>query len=198
VVRSQIDSLTPGPSIGHKLCFRYPNEHCKPILDIYVPRSFQWYKERHKTLSFNPWNSFLKFWESTGTPSPKVGVALGVWGFTLSYSLTLSYTPGSMWGDSQAFSWLATLQPLCFGHDPKAKVTTSYPSMKKGTLQSCDSHKEANLFKLIVVCWKATLPYVFLFYTWVYFLRQCFSWSLTNHLAELHFSLGELLNFFFP
>jgi len=73
----------------------------------------------------------------------------------------------------------------------------SYPPVKEGTLQSCNSHKEANLFKLIVVCWKAILPRVFLFCTWVYFLRLCFSWSLTKHLVALHFSLGELLNFFF-
>jgi len=198
VVGSQIGSLTPGPSFGHNLCFRCPNEQCEPILDIYVPRTFQWYKEHHKPLSFNPWNFSLKFWESTETPSPKVGVALGVWGFTPSYSLTLSYILESMWGDSRASSWPATLQPLCLGHKPKAKVVTSYPPMKEGTLQSCDNHKEANLFKLIVVCWKATLPRVVLFYTWVYFLKQCFSWSLTNHLAKLHFNLGELLNFFFP
>jgi hypothetical protein len=52
------------------------------ILDIYVPRDFPWYKERHKSWNFDPWNRSLKFQESTGTPSPKVGVALGVWGFT--------------------------------------------------------------------------------------------------------------------
>jgi hypothetical protein len=70
------------------------------------PRSFQWYKERHKTLSFDPFNHSLKFWESTGTPSPKVGIVLGVWGFIPSYSLTLSYTPGSVWCDSRASSCL--------------------------------------------------------------------------------------------
>jgi len=41
-------------------------------------------------LSFDPSNWSLKFWESTGTPSPKVGVALGVWGLTPSHSPTLS------------------------------------------------------------------------------------------------------------
>jgi hypothetical protein len=55
------------------------------------------------------WNHSLKFWESTGTPSPKVGVALGVWRFTPSYSLTLSYTHGSMWCDSWAFFLARTL-----------------------------------------------------------------------------------------
>ncbi len=89
LVGSQIASLTPDPSFGHNLCFRYPNEQCKPILDIYVPISFQWYKERHKPLNFDPSIRSLKFWESIGTPSPKVGVALGVWGFTPSHFLTL-------------------------------------------------------------------------------------------------------------
>jgi hypothetical protein len=74
VVGSQTGSSIPDPSFGHNLCFKCPNEPCKPNLDIYAPSAFQWYKERHKTLRFDPWNYSLKFWESTGTPSPKVGV----------------------------------------------------------------------------------------------------------------------------
>jgi len=31
LVGSQTCSLTPGPSFGHNLCFRYPNEQCEPI-----------------------------------------------------------------------------------------------------------------------------------------------------------------------
>jgi hypothetical protein len=114
VVKSQIGSLTPGPSFGHNLCFRCPNEKYKPILNIYVSITFQWYKKNHKPLSFDPWNCSLKFQKSTGTPSLKVGVALGVWRFTPSYSLTLSYTPRSMWCDSWASFWPAPLRPLCF------------------------------------------------------------------------------------
>jgi len=90
LIRNQIGSLTPGPSFGHNLCLKCPNEQCEPILDIYVPRAFQWYKKCHKPLSFDPWNCSMKFWKSTGTPSPKVGVALGVWRFTTSHFLTLS------------------------------------------------------------------------------------------------------------
>jgi len=40
LVRSQTNNLTPGPSFGHNLCFRCPNEQCKPILDIYVLKDF--------------------------------------------------------------------------------------------------------------------------------------------------------------
>jgi hypothetical protein len=106
MVGNQTGSLTPDLSFDHNLCFRCPNEKWEPILDIYVPRSFQWYKERHKPLIFDPWNHSLKFQKSTGTPSPKVGITLGVWGFTPSYSLTFSCTPGSMWCDSRTFSCL--------------------------------------------------------------------------------------------
>jgi hypothetical protein len=113
-------SSTPGPSFGHNLCFRCPNEQCEPILDIYALRAFHWYKERHNPLRFDPSNRSLKFRESTGTPSPKAGVALGVWRFTPS----LSYTPGSPWCDSRASLWPAPLQPLCLGHEPKARVAT--------------------------------------------------------------------------
>jgi hypothetical protein len=98
LVGSQIGSLTLDPSFSHNLCFRCPNEKCEPILDIYVPRSFQWYKERQKPLSFDPCNRPLKFWESTETPSSKVGVALGVWRFIPSHFPTLpgvcDVTPG--------------------------------------------------------------------------------------------------------
>jgi len=94
VVENQTGNLTPGPSFGHNLCFRCPNEQCEPILDIYVPRAFQWYKKHHNPLSFDPCNRSLKFWESIETPSPKVGVALGVWEFTPSNSLTLLTLPG--------------------------------------------------------------------------------------------------------
>jgi len=34
MVGSQIGNLTPGPSFGHNLCFRCPNEQCEPILNI--------------------------------------------------------------------------------------------------------------------------------------------------------------------
>ncbi len=78
VVGSQTGSSTPGLSFGHNLCFRCPNEQCEPILDIYASRAFYCYKERLNPLRFDPCNRSLKFWESTGTPSPKVGVALGV------------------------------------------------------------------------------------------------------------------------
>jgi hypothetical protein len=82
-------SSTPGPSFAHNLCFRCPNEQWEPILDIYASRAFKWYKKCHEPLRFDPSNLSLKFWESTGTQSPKVGVALGVWWLTPSHSPSL-------------------------------------------------------------------------------------------------------------
>jgi hypothetical protein len=88
-----LGSSTPGPSFGHNLRFRCPNEQCELILDIYASRALHWYKECHKPLRFDLSNRSLKFQESTGTPSSKVGVALGVWGFIPSHFPTLSGVP---------------------------------------------------------------------------------------------------------
>jgi hypothetical protein len=44
VVGSQTANLIPDPSFGQNLCFEDPNGSCEPILDIYVPRAFPWYK----------------------------------------------------------------------------------------------------------------------------------------------------------
>jgi hypothetical protein len=109
VVGSQTASLTPGPSFAHNLPLRCPNEQCEPILDIYVSRAFQRYQERNNILRFDPSTRTLKFRESTGTPSPKMGVALGVWVLTPSHFLRL---PG-VCDDSRASSWPAPFQCLC-------------------------------------------------------------------------------------
>ncbi len=50
-VVTQINILTPNFSFGHDLCFKYSNESCKFILDIYILKVFQWYKK-----VFNPMN----------------------------------------------------------------------------------------------------------------------------------------------
>jgi hypothetical protein len=76
VVGSQTTNLTPGPSFGHNLCFRFPNGSCEPILAICVPRYFQCYKELLNLLGFDPCNRSLKIWESTRIPTPKVGAPL--------------------------------------------------------------------------------------------------------------------------
>jgi len=122
LIRSQTSSLTPGPSFGHNLCFKCPNEQCEPILNIYVPRSFQWYKKCHKPLSFNPWNPSMKIWESIESVFPKLGVALGVWGFIPSHFPTL---PGICDVTPKLSFGLHLCKPLCLGHKPKTKVATN-------------------------------------------------------------------------
>ncbi len=81
MVKSQIANLTFGLSFGYDLCFTYPNGSHGPILGIYVPRDFHWYKELFNPMGFSPCNHFLKIQESIGTPTSKVGGHLGVWRF---------------------------------------------------------------------------------------------------------------------
>jgi hypothetical protein len=100
MVGSQFGNLTPGPSFDHNLCF-YSNGSCKPILDIYVPRAFQWYKKLLNLMGFDPCNCSLKIQESINTLTPKVGVHLRVWKFN-SPTFPYSQPPGSMKCDSRA------------------------------------------------------------------------------------------------
>jgi hypothetical protein len=80
VVRNQI-----GLSFGHNLCFKCPNGSCKLILDIYVPRAFQCYKELFNPMDFDSCNRFQKIRGSIATPTPKIGTHLGAWGFIPSH-----------------------------------------------------------------------------------------------------------------
>ncbi len=81
MVGSQVANLILVPSFNHNLCFKCPNGSCEPILNIYVPRAFQWYNKVFNPLSFDPCNNSLKIWESTMTLIPKVEAPLGMWGF---------------------------------------------------------------------------------------------------------------------
>jgi hypothetical protein len=108
VVGSQIANLTLKLSFDHNLCFKCWNGSCEPISDIFVSISFQWYKELFKAMGFDPCNRSLKIRESTRTPTPNMGVHLGVW---ISI-LTLSHIPTS-------FSWLALLQTLALVVNPR-------------------------------------------------------------------------------
>jgi hypothetical protein len=78
MVGSQITNLIPDLSFGHNLCFKCQNGSCELILDIYVSIAFQWYKKFFNSIGFDPFNCSLKIQESIGTPTPKVGVHLGM------------------------------------------------------------------------------------------------------------------------
>jgi hypothetical protein len=86
VVKNQIGTLIPNLSFGNNLCFNYSNESCELIFDIFVSKSFQWYKKLFNLMIFNPWNCSLKNWESIKTLIPKVGAQLWVCGFIPSHS----------------------------------------------------------------------------------------------------------------
>jgi hypothetical protein len=111
VVGSQIVNLTFGFSFGHNLCFKCPNGSCKPILDIYVAKKFQWYKELLNPMGFDPCYCSLKIRESIGTPTPKVGIHLRVWRFNF-HTLPYSQPPENMKVTPRPHSWPALLQAL--------------------------------------------------------------------------------------
>ncbi len=132
VVESQTANLIIGPSFGHNLCFICLNGECEPILDIYVPKNFHWYKKLLKPLSFDPCNCPLKIQESTGTPTPKVELP---WGVRV-HSLTPSHTPGSMLCDSRLPPWPATLQNLALVVSPRLGLWQYIGEVKK-TMHEC-------------------------------------------------------------
>jgi hypothetical protein len=120
VVRSQINNLTLDLFLGHNLCLKNPNGSCKPILDIYFSRTFQWYKKLLNPMSFDPCNYPLKNWKSIRIPTPKVGAHLRVRG---SFSHTLLHSlEHEMWLSSSLLA--STFVNPCLGHEPKVKNAT--------------------------------------------------------------------------
>ncbi len=71
-------------------------------------------------MGFDPCNRFLKIRESTETPTPNMGVHLGVWGFFPSHFFAL---PGA-WNVTPDLVLARTLVSPCLGREPKAKVAT--------------------------------------------------------------------------
>jgi hypothetical protein len=96
VGRSQIDTLIPELSFCHNLCFKYSNESYEPILDIYVSKSFQWYKELFDLMSFDPWNTYLGFHRDSNSQN---GSPLGsVWVHFLTLSGVQMWLSGCTFG----------------------------------------------------------------------------------------------------
>jgi hypothetical protein len=118
VVGSQI----PIPFFGHNLHFKYSNGSCKPILNIHISRTFQWYKELFNPMNFDPYSCPLKIWESIRTPTPKVGAHFVVCAFIP--HIFLHSHEHEMW--LLGFTLVRTFASLCLGHEPKARVVTHY------------------------------------------------------------------------
>jgi len=117
MVRSQICTLIPYLFLGHNLCFKYSNESCKLILDIYISRYFQWYKKIFNVMIFDLWNIFIKIQVSIGILTPKMGIHLRVCGFIHSHSRE--------WKSDSRVALSTHMFPcLYLGHKPKAKVMT--------------------------------------------------------------------------
>jgi hypothetical protein len=114
-----VGSQTPNLSFGHNLCLKCPNRSCQPILDIYVPRAFQWYKERFNLMGFVLCNCSLMVWESIKTPTPKMGAHLGVWGFVPLHFPTL---PRAWNVTPKFYSWLAPLQVFALVVNPRLEL----------------------------------------------------------------------------
>ncbi len=125
MVGSQTCTLILDFSFGHNLCFKYPNGSCEPILDIYVPRFFQWYKEVFNPLNFDPCNHPLKIRKSIRTPTPKLGIHLGMWRFIPSHSPTL---PGAWNVILGLHSWPAPLQALALVASPRLGGRDTLPN----------------------------------------------------------------------
>ncbi len=119
MVGNQIGTLIPSVFFGHNLCFKYSNGTCEANLNIYVLRTFQWYKEIFNPKIFDPLQSFSEnskvhwdFNSQSGSPLGSVWV----------HSLTPSYTLGSMKCDSRASHLTCTFASPYFGHKPKVRV----------------------------------------------------------------------------
>ncbi len=102
VTGSQTTNSTFDLSFGYNLCFRCPSE-----------------RAHFRHLCFN---RFPKIQESIGTPTPKMGIHLGVWGFIPSHSFAFFCTPESMRCDPWASFLARNLASPYFGGKPKARV----------------------------------------------------------------------------
>jgi hypothetical protein len=88
MIKSQIDILIFSPSFDHNLCYKYSNGSCKPILDIYVSRDFQWHIKLFNPMNFGLCNCFVKIWDSNSQNGSPFG---NVW----AHSLILPCSPKS-------------------------------------------------------------------------------------------------------
>jgi hypothetical protein len=140
MVESQI-----GLFFYHNLCFRCPNWSWKPILDIYVSISFQWYKKLFELIGFDPYNYALKIWDSIWDSNSHNGSSLGS---VRVHSLTLLALSGACEVTHGLSSWPTTLQPPCLGYEPKARVTTISHLLQHHNI--CFTKKMNNIWPIMI------------------------------------------------
>jgi hypothetical protein len=88
-------------------------------------------------MGFDPCNLPLNIQQSIRTPTPKMGVHLGMWGFIPSHSFTLSrtldVTPGLP-------SWPTTLQTLALVVNPRLRLRHQINQMVENASIFTDNH----------------------------------------------------------
>ncbi len=119
MVGSQISNLTFDLSFGHNLCFKYSNETCKPILDIYILESFKWYNELFSRMNFEPTITLWKFKSQLGFQLPKWEPTLGVCGFIPSHPPTFM---GAWNVTLELHPWPAPLKALTLDEKPRLRL----------------------------------------------------------------------------
>ncbi len=203
VVRNQIADLTPSSSFDHNLCFRCPNESCKPILNIYVPRSFQWCNYLNP-MRFDPYNCSLNIRESIKIQTLKVRVPLGVWRFIPSHSFALT---GAWNVTLRLRSWPALLQALPLVANPRLGLRHMAIMMFKclgfDTINICHSifSHNPNICRLneeSEITWNQNSFHVdkTMWLDIIIFIRFG-TWSQKNMLKHISFNMIKHINFFF-
>jgi len=130
-------------------------------------------------MGFDPYNHSLKIWKSIGTPTPKVGVHLGVWCFIPSHSPTLlgtwNVTPGfpSLPAPSQTFALVAS---------PRLGLQQNF-----GQMEQYHQSSEAEHNKTFTIWWWCERKFPLLVFSWFVYLlvmsKVCFNsqWRLMCH-----------------
>jgi len=121
MVENQIFILIPTLSFGHNLCCKYSNGSCKLILNIYIWRTFQWYKNVFNLMNFDLSNCSLKIRDSIKIPTPKMAIHLGMCVGSFPHNFLHSRECEC---DSQIPLSICTFPCHCLGHEPKVKVIT--------------------------------------------------------------------------
>ncbi len=153
MVGNQIANLIFNLSFDHNLCLKCPNGLCEPVLNIYIPRTFQWYNERFNPMAFDPCNCFLKNWEFIETPTPKMGTPI---------------LPGAWDVIPKLPSWPALLQALALVVSRRLRLQQSdlCRSWLLKCLEWCNNKIMAYFF-----FWKYT-------WTWIFFLIAIDSYEI--------------------
>jgi hypothetical protein len=125
MVENQIFTLIPALSFGHNLCCKYSNGSCKLILNIYIWRAFQWYKDVFNPMNFDPSNCSLKIRNSIKIPTPKWQ---STWECVGSFPHIFSHSRECEC-DFQIPLSIRTFPCHCLGHEPKVRVKTLHVSL---------------------------------------------------------------------